>query len=264
MRLGTRTAAERVRRMRNVTTIICRDRSMTPGTTDVTMADEYGDPDGRTERGKDERELTDEEAEAFRREHVFASDDKATAEEFPRMFNVSAGFIYHAVVRAEVPDQPEYVTITLPEPRSEEQSVALHNAVAQWNLLWEAAQFRRRFFDEDDLPPQLARIAGRGDVNVVFVPRSGSRYHQYAPLYHLLPGGTLERFGLPLLGAGQWPFIARVADIDSYLPADFERRLAQAWASTVWRHLMPARSERSPATSRSVCWRTTSTSGYRR
>jgi len=226
--------------MRNVTTIICRDRSMTPGTTDVTMADEYGDPDGRTERGKDERELTDEEAEAFRREHVFASDDKATAEEFPRMFNVSAGFIYHAVVRAEVPDQPEYVTITLPEPRSEEQSVALHNAVAQWNLLWEAAQFRRRFFDEDDLPPQLARIAGRGDVNVVFVPRSGSRYHQYAPLYHLLPGGTLERFGLPLLGAGQWPFIARVADIDSYLPADFERRLAQAWASTVWRHLMPA------------------------
>jgi len=167
---------------------------MTPGTTDVTMADVYGDPDGRTERGKDERELTDEEAEAFRRAHLFASDDKATAEAFPRMFNVSAGFIYHAVIRAEVPDRPEYVTITLPEPWSDEQSVAIHNAVAQWNLLWEAAQFRRRFFDEDDLPPQLARIADRGDVNVVFVPRSGSRYHQYAPLYHPLPGRTLERF----------------------------------------------------------------------
>jgi len=43
MRLGMRTASERVRRARNETTIICRDRSMTPGTTDVTMADEYGD-----------------------------------------------------------------------------------------------------------------------------------------------------------------------------------------------------------------------------
>ncbi|WP_041253475.1 hypothetical protein [Frankia sp. EAN1pec] len=47
-------------------------------------------------------------------------------------------------------------------------------SVAWWNALWEAAQFRRRYFAEDDLPVAMYEIADRGDVNVVFVP-SGRR-----------------------------------------------------------------------------------------
>jgi hypothetical protein len=31
---------------------------------------------------------------------------------------------------------------------------------------------------------------------------------EYAPLFHLLPHRTLERFGLPLYRGGQWPFIS--------------------------------------------------------
>ena len=39
-------------------------------------------------------------------------------------------------------------------------------------MLWEAAQFRRRFFDLGDLPEQVAKIADLGDVNITFVPRT--------------------------------------------------------------------------------------------
>ena len=111
--------------------------------------------------------------------------------------------------------------------------------IAKWNLLWEAAQFRRRVFAEDELPAQLREVADRGDVNVVFVPRTHGRYYEYAPLFHLLSRSQAERHGLPLLRLGIWPFLSETAPVDRYLPADFEARLSRAWASAVWRHLMP-------------------------
>lgn len=76
------------------------------------------------------------------------------------------------------------------------------------------------------------------DNNILFVPRTRTRYHEYAPLFHLLPPQTLQRFGLPLLAAGQWPFQTDFASVDDYLPADFGRWLERAWASVVWRHLI--------------------------
>lgn len=186
-----------------------------------------------------DREPTPAEIESWERETVFVSDEEATFEEFPRMWNVSVGFTKRAIVRPLVPEPPEYVTITLSQPRVREEDESLRRSLAvdEWNQLWEAAQFRRRFFDEEDLSPDLAKIADRGDVNIIFVPRTTSRYYEYAALYHLLDRGTCERFGLPLLGRGQWPFGMEVVDIAKYLPDDFERRLSQAWASTVWRHL---------------------------
>lgn len=54
-------------------------------------------------------------------------------------------------------------------------------AIAESNLLWVAAQFRR-FFAEDQVPAELREIADHGDMNVVFVPRTASRYYEYAPL----------------------------------------------------------------------------------
>lgn len=184
----------------------------------------------------DEPDLTAEEIEAFRREEVLAHAEKTTPELYPRLGNLSAGHLYRAIIRADVPEPPEYVTV----PAAELGRVEVSVAVAEWNLLWEAAQFRRRFFDEDDLSGQLWRVADRGDVNVVFVPRTSTRYYEYSPLFHLLSRSTAERFGLPLLQAGLWPYIARGADVDRYLPKDFEQKLGRAWASTVWRHLMPA------------------------
>ncbi len=113
------------------------------------------------------------------------------------------------------------------------------STVSQWNMLWEAGQFRRRYFDEEDLPAPLRRVTERGDVNVIFLPRTRTRYYEYAPLFHLLPRAALKRHGLPLLRAGQWPFLMQTGRIEEHLPADFAKRLARAWAGTVWCHLMP-------------------------
>lgn len=197
----------------------------------MSLTDERNLPDEMA----DETEITEEEREAIRREFFLARPEHTAPDQYPRMFNISPAFIYNAVARAEVPVPSEYVTIPLPV----ESRVELKLAVSEWNIVWEAAQFRRRMFDYEELPAPLARIAERGDFNIVFIPRTASRYYEYAPLFHLLPKATVERHGLPLISAGQWPFFFGDGDIDGYLPSDFEARLARAWAATIWRRLMP-------------------------
>ncbi|WP_231332086.1 hypothetical protein [Actinomadura graeca] len=194
-----------------------------------------------TDRGPepmtDDRELTAAEIEAFQREQFYAEPEAVTAELYPRATNLSAAHIYRRVIRPLVPDPPEYVTLPMPRIRDED-GVRLDVMVAQWNLLWEAAQLRRRFFSEDDLPPVMHEIADRGDVNVVFVPRTASRHYEYAPLFHLLSHSTLQRYEMPALRCGQWPYVAKTEPVDRFLPADFEQRLSRAWAATVWRQLV--------------------------
>lgn len=185
----------------------------------------------------DEREFTDAEIEALQREDFYADADAVTAELYPRASNLSAGMLYRRVIRPREPVAPEYVTLPLPG-YWDKAGVLLEVTVARWNLLWEAAQLRRRFFAEDGLPPVIAQIADRGDVNVVFVPRTSSRYYEYAPLFHLLPHPTVQHYGLPPLRCGQWPYVADTTLVDRFLPADFEHRLSRAWAATVWRHLI--------------------------
>uniref|UniRef100_UPI003565AC47 hypothetical protein n=1 Tax=Mycobacterium marinum TaxID=1781 RepID=UPI003565AC47 len=178
-------------------------------------------------------------------------DELARADRYPRMWNMSAGMaFFQAVIRPDTPDRPEYVSVPMPSSTTADLETrgARIFAVARWNALWEAAQYRRRFFHDDTdadadgiatLPRDLARIADLGDNNIVFIPRTQTRYYDYAPLFHLLPRATLDRFGLPMLTAGQWPFWAELTNPDPYLPADFSQRLSRAWGATIWRHLMP-------------------------
>lgn len=189
-------------------------------------------------------ELSEAEIDAVRREAVFGRPEHSGPDHYPRLWNISAAFRYQATLRPIEPSRPEYVTVPMPPMRhrsfGNEETLRLELKVSEWNSVWEAAQYRRRMFDEQDLPPQLHRIADQGDHNVVFVPRTRSRYYEYSPLFHLLPASTLDMFGLPQLAAGQWPFGMRLGgDIDDYLPADFEQRLSRAWAAAVWRHLLP-------------------------
>lgn len=177
-------------------------------------------------------EPTAAEIEAWHREDLFIPEEAATSDDYPRMTNLSAAFIYRTIVRPSTPMQPEHVTIDMTSASHE-----LHVAVSEWNLLWESAQFRRRVFDLDDLPDQIGKLAELGDYNITLVPRTPNRYYEYAPLLHMLPRRTLERFGLPLLRAGQWPFLIERSNLDRYLPTDFEGRLARAWAWHVWPHL---------------------------
>lgn len=165
-------------------------------------------------------------------------DDMAGPESYPRLMNMSAAFMFRAVIRPDSPASPEYVTIPM-RAGDREARLTKQLAVSKWNMLWEAAQYRRRFFTEDECPLEMLKIIDQGDINVVFVPRTKTRYFEYAPLFHLLPRSILQRFGLPLFRGGQWPFLTDVWGPDRYLPNDFEHRLSRAWAATVWRHLMP-------------------------
>lgn len=183
-----------------------------------------------------DRELTAAEIEAFQREQFFADADSLTAEMYPRLTNLSAGHLYQRVIRPVVSAPPEYITVPF-DGVCGAGGRDLRLAVAEWNLLWEAAQFRRRFFSEDDLPPAIYEIADLGDVNVTFIPRTDTRYYEYAPLFHLLPYQTVQRHGLPALRCRQWPYVMGNEPVDRFLPADFEQRLSRAWARTVWRHL---------------------------
>jgi hypothetical protein len=160
----------------------------------------------------DDRKLTEAEIEAFERDH-FLADPTVSADQYPRLWNISAGMLYNRVVRALEPSPPEYLTVSL-SPRHTDAELAL--AITEWNLLWEAAQFRRRLFSDEQLPVQLREIADRGDVNVVFVPKTASRYYEYARLFHLLPRSTIERHGLPLLRSGQWPYFSEFGEIGRY------------------------------------------------
>jgi hypothetical protein len=178
----------------------------------------------------------DEDLEDERDHPFFADPTEATAENYPRLRNISVGFMFSRIARALEPAPPEYVTLPPWGGISDAERLV---AIAKWNLLWESAQFRRRYFDDDELPPEVAQIADQGDVNVTFIPRTATRYYEYAPLYHLVSRSQADRNGLPLVRAGIWPYTAGIDQPDSYLPADFSARLGRAWASTVWRHLSP-------------------------
>lgn len=180
----------------------------------------------------DEREPTAAEHEAWQRANTFLPADEATSEAFPSLRNISAGMLFGGVIRPVEPELPDYVAIEMDHPDLEMAGV-----VGRWNMLWEAGQFRRRFFDEDEMPAPIAKLADLGDINTILVPRSASRYFEYEPLYHLLAKSTLDRFGLPLLRGGQWPFLADHSNVDCFLAPDFGERLAKAWAWTVWPHL---------------------------
>lgn len=165
--------------------------------------------------------------------------DLLSADLYPRLFNRSAGFMYRAIVRPTIPDPLEFITVPV-RPRD----LKLELAIAEWNLLWEAGQFRRRMFDEDELPGVIGRVADRGDHNVLFVPRTRSRYFEYAPLFHLLPRRAVEQHGLPLIEATSWPYLVSHRE-EPALPSDFAKRLARAWSGQVWRHLVPGSRMRS-------------------
>ena len=180
----------------------------------------------------DEREPTAAEIEAWQRENTFLPADEATPDAYPSLYNMSAGMMFEGMIRPIEPELPDYVAIEMNHPDLE-----MAGQVGSWNMLWEAGQFRRRFFDEEAMPAPIAKLADLGDINTILVPRTESRYFEYEPLYHLLPKSTVDRFGLPLLRRGMWPFLADHSNVGCHPHADFSERLAKAWAWTVWPHL---------------------------
>ena len=182
------------------------------------------------------RSLEDED-DAFWRSQVIldADDEKAGADLYPRLFNVSTGMIYTAVLRTQDPEPAEYVTIPLSSGWGDEEN-RLHVAVTRWNMQWEAAQFRRWIFREDDLPSPLSELAGRVISTSCWCRVPHALLRVRAPAPHAAQSGTRTAWP-PVAARGQWPPFADFYQVDRYLPDDFESRLSRAWASTIWGHI---------------------------
>jgi len=184
-----------------------------------------------------EKSPTKEELAVFERNHHLLGGNEASREQFPRMGNISAGFIFRFIPRPKEALPAEFVS--LPSVTSSRWRTKTQLAVTEWNVAWEAAQLRRDWFGPRRLPLGLRRVVERTHGNVYFVRETEQRYHEYAALYHLLPRRVLERNGLPLLRSGTWPEFAEIGRVEKFLPHDYETRLSRAFASYLWSRLLP-------------------------
>lgn len=153
-------------------------------------------------------------------------------DQYPRLSNLSVGFLARAVVRPAGPRLPtEYVYVPASGGRE-------FYPLALWNLNWESAQVRGRMRHlVMGLPKALRPIVKqRDDINVTWVPlEEGHRYQAYAPLFHLLPRTTIERYGLPIIPSGVWP--TTFLPPRHGIPAAFDEILSRAFAAHIWPHL---------------------------
>ncbi len=115
--------------------------------------------------------------------------------------------------------------------------------MAEWNFAWEAGVLRHDVFQAkaESRPAYgyewLQRLP---KFDLRLIPLVGrSRYSGYSPLHHLLPKKTLQRFGLPLLKRGMWPFEWPIPGGHRLFPPDAEVRLSQAIQYHFWPYLCP-------------------------
>jgi hypothetical protein len=158
------------------------------------------------------------------------TDEERASDRFPSMRRLSAAFMYGFVPLPDERKQPEYVQV--PSTSIEERLF-----VSEWNWAWEAG-YLRSMRDENDLPYSYKWLARFQGHNLYLLPGGNAEtYHRYAPLYHLLPLSTLERFGLPTLHRGLWPFVIDTMHSIAF-PAGFRLKLERAWSSHIWPHLL--------------------------
>jgi hypothetical protein len=166
-----------------------------------------------------------------------ASGDELDPDIYPRLDNLSAGFLFEYVYRPISPDSPEFVYVpfeTYNNPLNGEDSAKYSLSVTEWNWLWESRQLRAELFEER-LHERLSWLNKFTDCNLYLLPHTNKpRYDAYSPLFHLLPQRTLNKYHLPLLKKGIWPAVKFTHHAVPFLQLDFELRLSKAFAHHVW------------------------------
>lgn len=166
-----------------------------------------------------------------------ATGEELDPAQFPQLTTISSAFFYQFTPVAKDPAPPEIIFV----PTNEQARFETIGALASWNYLWEAAQFRKDGFDEsefkDSIPGFAALIEKLPAANAYLVPETKTKYDAYAPLYHLLPKRLLDRHGLPSLKRAVWPTNGVGLRKEKLLPADFQRRLSRAFAEHVWHYI---------------------------
>lgn len=160
-------------------------------------------------------------------------------DEYPALNTLSAAFLQELMPHPLEPKAPEFTYVPLypREKIGDNAATRVWVTISRWNMAWEAAELRHELF-HDDLPGELAWTRRYSDQNLYLLPKTSTHhYYSYVPLYHMLPRSTVEHFGLPCLKRGIWPFLADDPRLDQCVPADFDARLARAFASHIWRFI---------------------------
>jgi hypothetical protein len=174
-------------------------------------------------------------------EFFLAKGDETHPENFPELFNISAGMHFLEFIPRPVEVfPPEFVYIPLDGRKSclDRKRLLTQLTITHWNVAWEAGHLRSEFIPQvfrTDLPDHLQFLTKYEDVNLYLIPDDGRRdFEAFAPLYHLLPVATLQRFGLPVLRRGLWPPFVYNEVLHSHIQKEFGDRLSKAFASHVW------------------------------
>jgi hypothetical protein len=170
-------------------------------------------------------------------ESHIASGEDLGPERFPELSTLSPAFFYQFVPVAKSPETPEVVIV--PAGKLNDRHVV--TALADWNFLWEAAQYRKQAFEEwrfrADVPDFAKWVDSLPEANTYLVPDTPSKYGAYSPLFHLLPKRLLDRHGLPAIKRPLWPNNGALWWTEQLLPRDFAHRLSLAFAENVWKHI---------------------------
>ncbi len=162
--------------------------------------------------------------------------EEMSADEFPELTSISPRFFYRFLpIPDESPPVPEYVYVPTAEDCGlmDDERYRYELFISDWNNTWEAGAWRSAKLDFRG-PDRLRWVIER-KANVRLVSRVAAHsYDAFVPLYHLLPRGTLERFGLPPLRRGIWPHLRQDHLLGHVLPADFDGRLEEAITYHLW------------------------------
>lgn len=174
-------------------------------------------------------------------EFFLAKGEETPPENFPELFNISAGLHFLEFIPRPVEVYPpEFVYIPIDGRKSplNKRRLVTQLTITQWNVAWEAGHLRSQFIPQifrTDLPDDLRFLTKYEDVNLYLIHDDGrSNFEAFAPLYYLLPLSTLQRFGLPVLKRGLWPPFNYNEVFHSHIQKCFDERLSRAFASHVW------------------------------
>jgi hypothetical protein len=167
-----------------------------------------------------------------------AKGEELLPENFPRLENLSAGFLFNFVPKPSQTLLPEFVYVPIDvNGQWNENSLKMQLTITKWNSLWEAGHLRTEFVPQiiREFPDELKWLAEIENANLYLIPNGHkSDFDAFEPLYYLLPLRTLKRFGLPALRRGHWPHWTHNHTMDQHITNDFDGRLAKAFASHLW------------------------------
>lgn len=166
---------------------------------------------------------------------MLLNETEFSRDEFPNLYNLSSAFIFGHLPIPKEKKRPEFVFLKdyyQNQKRRAEKEVT----IAEWNMIWEVGHLRTDFF-WGKLPTELEWLKDYEGENIYLIPdQKDFPYQTYAPLFHLLPKTTRNKFSLPLIKKGNWPF---TVDFDSHLIGDlfknnFLTQFSNAFAYHIW------------------------------